>query len=241
MPHDPTKERMSRPRRGMRVRTLLMAPIQVCLLGLLMECVPGPLFWYKMEDSWGDRGSHAYIVRGGGSYAFVSYPDMRSQGLTSLGRVGYVRRVRSAQHWLFTTWRIETRRFTYSLTPNGRTLSAAERAQLRRAFAEWLRTHMPPYQTLAKKVQFHIDGLALPDGEDRHWLWWGTLGNGAVALVVLWPVWLLLGDVRRTMRSVKRSRALQRGRCPGCAYDIRGQTLARCPECGGQWLPHERP
>lgn len=55
-------------------------------------------------------------------------------------------------------------------------------------------------------------------------LWWIALG----LLMVLWP-WL---------RGVSTSLRQLRGRCPNCAYDLRGRFDAGCSECG--WRRHNR-
>jgi hypothetical protein len=56
-------------------------------------------------------------------------------------------------------------------------------------------------------------------------VWSGLIGNSA-AFAAAW--WMLLVGFSRA-RSLMRTR---RGRCPKCAYDLRGDLRAGCPECG---------
>jgi len=48
----------------------------------------------------------------------------------------------------------------------------------------------------------------------------------AMALALVWLA--VLGSVR----GVRHIRRIARGRCPRCAYDLRGALTAGCPECG---------
>lgn len=58
------------------------------------------------------------------------------------------------------------------------------------------------------------------------------------AWYVVCPVWtplslLLAYPLLRLYRSVfRRWWRFEHGRCPGCGYDLRGNTSGRCPECG---------
>ncbi len=68
-------------------------------------------------------------------------------------------------------------------------------------------------------------------------LWRGMLVNSAFLAASVAAVWRSIGLVRGAVRSAVRR---WRGRCVGCAYDLRGATHERCPECGRVVRPGAR-
>ncbi len=75
--------------------------------------------------------------------------------------------------------------------------------------------------TPSRGADFVSDFRALPLGI----LWPGFIVNSTSFTTALWFTVFLTRHVRRSLR-------WQRGRCPACAYDLRGQTSPGCPECG---------
>lgn len=56
-------------------------------------------------------------------------------------------------------------------------------------------------------------------------VWMGFIGNTALFAAAWWVLFSVLSMTRRRIRT-------RRGRCPRCAYDLRGQRDAGCSECG---------
>lgn len=75
---------------------------------------------------------------------------------------------------------------------------------------------------------------------DRWWInWRGVSGWFATAVAVLCGIVLLfLVIVLRAARS--RHMRVACGRCPACAYEIRGLDIKACPECGTQLTEYEQ-
>ena len=68
---------------------------------------------------------------------------------------------------------------------------------------------------------------------EAHWLPLVSRTSGGSAVFI--PFWLVLavaGSVAALGCRRQGRRRPQAGRCPGCNYDLRGNTSGRCPECG---------
>ena len=63
--------------------------------------------------------------------------------------------------------------------------------------------------------------LSLP----AHPVWWGVLINTAVYAAIL-------AGLLTVPRAIRTRFRLRRGLCPGCGYDLAGNTSGICPECG---------
>ena len=66
-----------------------------------------------------------------------------------------------------------------------------------------------------------------------------TFGTNSLAWITgfIAVTWLLTGGliaVQNAADHVRRLKRLDRGRCPACGYDVRGDLSERCPECGWQ-------
>lgn len=75
-------------------------------------------------------------------------------------------------------------------------------------------------------------------GAVRRAVLWGGHAHNAAALALLAVFVLSLGWVPGAparWRAWRRTRALSRGRCPGCGYSIAGLERMKCPECGAEW------
>jgi hypothetical protein len=83
--------------------------------------------------------------------------------------------------------------------------------------------------------------FSVPDGPPRI-LWVGVVANLLIAGCVIafacfFTWWFVTANDRRRLR--RRWKALTRGACPICGYDIRYAPEHRCPECGEMWKPEE--
>jgi hypothetical protein len=61
-------------------------------------------------------------------------------------------------------------------------------------------------------------------------LWPGFAINTILYAAILWLLFTFPGAIRRRRR-------IKRGRCPRCAYDLRGSDPSACPECGAALTP----
>jgi hypothetical protein len=65
-------------------------------------------------------------------------------------------------------------------------------------------------------------------------LWTGLLANTAVYGAAWFGVIVALGSMSSAS---KRAARVRRGKCPKCAYDLRGEMSGGCPECGWNRQP----
>lgn len=68
-----------------------------------------------------------------------------------------------------------------------------------------------------------------------------------LAIMLTWPAYVPLSRAHRKSKSSElRTAYLRAGKCPSCAFDLRGlppehDSLTRCPECSARWeLPQAR-
>ena len=93
-----------------------------------------------------------------------------------------------------------------------------------------------PNQPLSSFAEFRV-----PDGPARI-VWLGVAANlllilCAIAFAFFFMWWLATANDRRKLH--RRWKALARGACPVCGYDIRYAPEQRCPECGEIWKVEE--
>jgi hypothetical protein len=234
MPDNQPQRRYQLGPRSDRLRPLVLLLLRLLALGVLTEFIPGcgesPILTRRPV-----RADVMRIVEDEQGYDVVPaiHLDPTRAPKQGVGAVGYRRTVERGGGWILPTVQGEIRILRIEFWDE-RKYSKDDEHWLAVAYGRSWRTNFPAYAHV-------VNGVERGSGCRIRWLWWNTLAQGGLVLLVLrFLRWRWYAAKLSTWKADPLLVRFYEGFCPRCGYNIRYAPEMRCSECGLRWRAEDQ-